>query len=334
MAPTAAEPDYAIRAIDGSDRRWLQLLRESPQATLFHSPVWLEATGVPFQLYGVFKGEELRAGLALGTPAPGIAGHPEPALTPYLGLLLPPDADRVVNTQSTNKAITAAAAAFLQQEFSSVHLRFPPEILDLQPFIWRGYQAGVRYTYRLGVSDLDAALAGMDATRRRNLRGAEQEGLTIESPAPLSTVLALADRTFARQGKDSVLRDGATRIAAALAPHHRCRAFVANDAMGRPVGGVWIVWDDRRAYYLVGGYDDAADSANATALAMWSAVRFTSEVLHLPVFDFEGSMVPAVERFFRKFGGALLPTYTVSWTRPVSTPTRIARRVRRLVARD
>ncbi len=98
--------------------------------------------------------------------------------------------------------------------------------------------------------------------------------------------------------------------------------------------GPIIVWDDRRAYYLVGGYDDAADSANATALAMWSAVRFTSEVLHLPVFDFEGSMVPAVERFFRKFGGALLPTYTVSWTRPVSTPTRIARRVRRLVARD
>ena len=67
---------------------------------------------------------------------------------------------------------------------------------------------------------------------------------------------------------------------------------------GEPLGAVWIAWDDKRAYYLLGGYDHSAKSSNAVALAMWRAIQFTATDLKLPEFDFEGSMIPAVERFF------------------------------------
>lgn len=333
--PEDVSPDYLVRPLLAEEQpRWAQLLRESPQATLFHSPLWLEATGAPFRLYGCFRGDELRAGVAVGLVGPNAAGHPESSLTPYLGLLLPPASDRVVTTQSTTKEITAVAAAFLRREFDSVHFRFPPEVVDLQPFLWRGFQAGVRYTYRLKLEKLDAVLAGMDATRRRNLRAAEKDGVLVVSDAPFTTMLELAEKTFHRQGREVGFRSGAVRVQAALAGANRCRAFVATDPSGLALGGVWIVWDERRAYYLIGGHDETAGSANATALAMWKAIQFTATELNLPEFDFEGSMVPAVERFFRKFGGTLLPTYTVTWRRPEGLAARITQKARRMVRGD
>ena len=48
---------------------------------------------------------------------------------------------------------------------------------------------------------------------------------------------------------------------------------------------------------------------------MWEAIKFTKEELGLNQFDFEGSMVPPIELFFRKFGGKLTPYYTVSLTK-------------------
>ncbi len=93
---------------------------------------------------------------------------------------------------------------------------------------------------------------------------------------------------------------------------------------------MWIAWDDKRAYYLVGGYDHSAQSNNAVALAMWRAIQFAALNLKLPEFDFEGSMIPPIERFFRKFGATLTPFYRIRYRR-VSLARRIARKVVRMI---
>lgn len=324
--------DFDVRELGRDEHaRWARLVETSPQGTLFHSPRWLDAVALPYALFGCFRGDELRGGLALGVTAPRTAGHPEPWLTPYLGLLLPPPEGRVVATQSANKEVTAAFAAFLRTAFDSGYFRCVPEVVDLQPFIWAGFDAGLRYTYRLDLRNPGALLDGMDATRRRNLKAAERAGIEVESPADFGVLLGLAEQTFARQGRTTEFRDAAVRIERTLVSLPCCRAFVSRNANGVPLGGVWIVWDDRRAYYLIGGHDHAAGTADATALAMWRAIHFTAAELGLREFDFEGSMVPSIERFFRKFGGELRPTYTVSWRTSESLAQRVVRRARRMV---
>jgi hypothetical protein len=104
----------------------------------------------------------------------------------------------------------------------------------------------------------------------------------------------------------------------------RCLGFLARSKEGEPLGAVWIAWDEKRAYYLLGGYDHSAKSNNAVALAMWRAIQFTATDLKLPEFDFEGSAIPAVERFFRKFGGTLTPYHCIRYQRP-SGVRRVAR---------
>ncbi|MCL5071056.1 MAG: GNAT family N-acetyltransferase, partial [Actinobacteria bacterium] len=102
----------------------------------------------------------------------------------------------------------------------------------------------------------------------------------------------------------------------ALEKAGRCRAFVTRNAQGEAIAGVYIIWDEKRCYYLLGGYDPEQSHHGGSALAMWEAIRFTKNELGLDEFDFEGSMVPQIEQFFRKFGSRLTPYYTVSWTKP------------------
>ena len=104
--------NYDVRALEEHEHAlWDKLVRQSPQGTLFHTPLWLEATGVPFRLYGCFRGDELRAGAAVGIVAPRSAGHPVAALTPYLGLLLPPSATKRVTTLLNNKELSSQNSA-------------------------------------------------------------------------------------------------------------------------------------------------------------------------------------------------------------------------------
>ena len=314
--PKKVSREYEVRALDASEfARWDEFVRQSPQGTLFHTTLWLDAAGQAFRLLGCFRGGELHGGFALGLVNHRAAGTPHPSFTPYLGILYSAPHAKYVTEISNNKEIGVAFAAFLKKEFDRVELRFAPEVVDLQPFIWQGFDVELRYTYRLPLTNLSSVFDNMDAARRRNLVSAEKQGVQVEAGADFGEIVRLREISFERQGIAASDVPAAIRFETALRRAGRCQAFLARSGKGEPLGGVWIVWDEKRAYYLFGGYDHSAKSNNAVALAMWRAIQFTALDLKLPEFDFEGSMIPAVERFFRKFGATLTPVYTVRYRR-------------------
>ena len=163
------------------------------------------------------------------------------------------------------------------------------------------------------------------------LSAPRSRGVQVEIGADFAQILRMKETSFKRQ--ELVASDGpaAIRFEDALRRADRCQAFLARSKEGEPLGGVWIAWDNKRAYYLVGGFDRSAQSNNAVALAMWRAIQFTALNLKLPEFDFEGSMIPAIERFFRKFGGKITPNYTIRYRRPIGLGQRIVRKLIRIV---
>ena len=319
-----------IRLLTGADADdWDALVKRSAQGTLFHRPFWFASIGKSAGHYGYYRGGQLCAGCTVGLVAEGSAGHP--LLTPYLGPVLPPASGKYVTTLSDHKDIIGLFAERLRQDFAHVVLRLAPEFVDLQPFLWAGYTAGVRYTYRLQLDDEAGLLSRMDSKRRNDLKRAEREGVQVESGVSLMDVLPQAENTFRRKGAALNFRAEAERLSSACAAAGNGRGFLARGKNGAVIGAAWIVWDEKRAYYLVGGYDESAQSGPAAALALWHAILYTTRELKLPEFDFEGSMIPPVERFFRKFGGALVPTYTVTWHRPRSLTHRLMARVARML---
>jgi hypothetical protein len=325
--------EYQVRALGTSEfARWDDFVRQSPQGTLFHTTLWLDAAGLPYRLLGCFRGNDLHGGFALSLVGDRAAGRPHPSLTPYLGIMYPPPRAKYVTEISHHKEIGIAFAKFIKNEFDFLELTFSPEVIDLQPFIWQGFEVDLHYTYRLSLESLEAVLDNMDAPRRRNLLNAEKQGVQVEVGDNFAQILRLREMTFKRQGMAA--SDGSAAIAFESALRHagHCQGFLARSKEGEPLGGVWIAWDDKRAYYLLGGFDRSAQSNNAVALAMWRAIQFTALDLKLPEFDFEGSMIPTIERFFRKFGGKITPNYTIRYRRPVGLGWRVARKLVRIVS--
>jgi Acetyltransferase (GNAT) domain len=324
--------EYQVRALDTSEfARWDDFVRLSPQGTLFHTTLWLDASGLPYRLLGCFRGSELHGGFALSLVGHRAAGRPHPSFTPYLGIVYPPPRAKYVTEISHHKEIGSAFAKFIKDEFDFLELTFSPEVVDLQPFIWQGFDVDLHYTYRLSLESLEAVLDNMDAARRRNLFSAEKQGVQVEVGDNFAQILRLREMTFKRQGMAASDGSAAIRFESSLRRAGRCQGFLARSKEGELLGGVWIAWDDKRAYYLLGGFDRSAQSNNAVALAMWRAIQFTALNLKLPEFDFEGSMIPAIERFFRKFGGKITPNYTIRYRRPIGLGRRIARKLVRIV---
>jgi lipid II:glycine glycyltransferase (peptidoglycan interpeptide bridge formation enzyme) len=175
----------------------------------------------------------------------------------------------------------------------------------------------------------------MDAKRRNDITRAEKDGIYVEKSDDFPQIFALVEKTFERQDKQlkpSVFREAAFQYNEILRQRKLCTSFLARNKDGKAIAAVYIVWDERRSYYLLGGYDFEERHHGASAMAMWEAIRFTKTELGLDEFDFEGSMVERIERFFRAFGGRQVPYF---WVRNDSRTAlmKIAARARRAVQR-
>lgn len=327
-------PDYEIRPLDESEfPLWDRFVDKSSKGTLFHKSFWLGASGEKFVIYGYFKGGELYAGIPLTHHTRvkfKIASHP--ALTPYLGVLFKRQDTKYVKRISQEKEISRIIARRLKDDFHLVNFRFPPGFSDLQPFIWEGFSVGVRYTYVINLdSSLEDIWNSMEDTRRNDIRKAERDYISTIFSNDFEQTFSLVEKTLARQDMRAGFKAAAFSYNEALKLSNQCKSFLAKDKNGDYMAVVYIVWDNKRSYYLLGGYDHEKSHHGASAIAMWEAIRFAKEKLSLREFDFEGSMIPQVEQFFRKFGGEQTPYYTVSWVKPYLRIPQLAMRARNII---
>jgi hypothetical protein len=180
------------------------------------------------------------------------------------------------------------------------------------PFYWAGFKQTTYYTYRLrGLQDLRQIEAGVAADVRRNIRRARLTVRVLQQ-LPLATFFDVNSKSFARQGKAVPYSwEQLARHDEALARHDARRLFFAVDDEGQVHSVAYLIWDQHTAYYHLAGDDPALRGSGAGLLLVWEAIRYTSEVLGLDNFDFEGSMLPGVESVRVRFGASQTPYFFV-----------------------
>ena len=189
---------------------------------------------------------------------------------------------------------------------------FHPMATNWLPFYWRQYRQTTYYTYRLeGLQQLAAVEAGINRNIRRNIQKARQQVRVVHdlSAAQFYQLNALS---FTRQGLAVPYSwEQFARHDAALAANNARQMFFAVDAQERIHSAAYLIWDQHTAYYHLSGDDPALRASGAGILLVWEAIRYASEVLGLTRFDFEGSMLPAVERIRVQFGAVQTPYFFV-----------------------
>lgn len=236
----------------------------------------------------------------------------QPPLTQFAGPWVAPSEGREQRRLEMEKDLYSALIDQLPR-FDRFSQNWHHGTTNWLPFHWRGFRQTTRYTYRLAdLGDLDAVWAGFSSNIRSDVRKAQGRfGVRLRAEARLEDFLDLNDKTFARQSLAVPYgRDLVRRIDAACAGQGRRAILIAEDAEGRAHAGCYLVWDEAAAYYLMGGGDPALRSSGATSLVLWEAIRLAAGVTRS--FDFEGSMLEPVERFFRAFGARQTAYFSVS----------------------
>ena len=189
---------------------------------------------------------------------------------------------------------------------------FHHSITNWLPWYWQGFEQTTRYTYVLDdLSNEQALWDGIQSNIRTDIRKAlNRFGLIIRTDLGPQVLLETCQKTFQRQDIAGLPEQLIMRLYDACSQHHAGKAFFAVDDQNRVHAAVYIVWDDRAAFYLLGGGDPEFRNSGAHSLLMWEAIKFASTVTRS--FDFEGSMIEPVERFFRAFGARQAPYHQIS----------------------
>jgi hypothetical protein len=202
---------------------------------------------------------------------------------------------------------------------------FAPSVTNWLPFYWAGFEATVRYTYRLDdLSDPDRLWAGLGGNVRSRVRRAEKD-VEIRTDIPLDDVLRINRTLFERQGRCSPFADGlAHRLDEACRARGARQIVAAVDAQERVRSALYLVRDAGTTYLLYGGTDPEFRSSGVNSLVVWEAIRRACGGTQR--FDFLGSMIESVERVNRSFGARQVPYFFVTRSRPHARALLAARR--------
>ena len=291
------------------------ILMSACNNSLFQKPWWLNAVCGKdnWDVVVVEKGGQIIASMPYCmVKRRGMRIIAMPKLTQTIGPWLRPSNAKYANQIAEQKDLMTALIQKLPP-FDHFSQNFHYSITNWLPFYWQGFSQTTRYTYVLeDISDAKKIWDGMLPNIRTDIKKAQNRfGLKVCTDLGIDAFLTMNEQTFTRQGmKLPYSRNFVKRLDKACKKHNARKIFFAKDSDGRLHAAIYIVWDENSAYYLMGGSDSDLRNSGANSLCMWEAIKFASTVTK--AFDFEGSMIEPVERFFRAFGSRQMPYFQVS----------------------
>lgn len=188
---------------------------------------------------------------------------------------------------------------------------FPYTVSNWLPFYWKGFRQTTRYSYLLKINDLDKVWKGLAADYRNQKIPRAQQQVTIQTGCSLPEFIRVHNSSFERKGMRPPVETALLqRLDQALAEHGQREIFMAVDQVSGAIHSVgYLVWDRRSAYLLMAGDAPELRASGAGVLLLWEMIRYSAEVLQLPVFDFLGSMIQPIERVRRQFGAVQQPYF-------------------------
>lgn len=304
---------------------------EEKTIPIFSQPWWLDAVaGDSWDVCLVEKGGIVVASMPYTRSSRlGMTVISKPALTQTLGPWIRASNAKYAKRLAAEKDLMVMLIDQLPK-YAYFNQTWHHSMTNWLPFFWRGFEQTTRYTYTLSdIHDTDEVWNGFETKIRTDIRKAENKfALKVRTDLPINNLMALNEMTFSRQGKVAPYSSGfVERIVEAAKAREKCQWFIAQDNKGQNHAGVLIIWDEQSAYYLISGGNPELRNSGATSLCLWEAIKFASTVTKS--FDFEGSMIEPIERFFRGFGAVQTPYYML--THMPNKPFKLLKSVREIL---
>ena len=311
----------AIKLLDiQMDAMAYEKLSAKLKPSVFSTLEWLSMF-TKIKLYGIYNenNELIGAFNFYSLKKTGLSINITPPFTPHNGLFFENRAENSANINSFNKNIITEVAEFICELNSKLTVfGLPTSVIETQPFTWKNLEVKVKYTYHIDLTKTeDTLLANLSSEKRKSLNKAKTDALEVVRETDMEKVKQVILKTFSRKQitKNKIYFD---KILFDFANEKNAIAFVAYQNQ-KAIAATFCVYDSQRAYYLFGGYDSEFKHHGAGVSCMWQSILLAKQ-MGLQIFDFEGSMLPEVEKYFREFGGTLTPYYVAY---KASTPLKL-----------
>ncbi len=294
-----------------------QLCEREPSIPLFSQAWWLDSVAGKdgWDVVLVEDGGEIVASMPFTVKrAYGFTIISQPILTQSLGPWLRPSTakySRQLGLQ--HKRINEL---FLQlPRFDHFQQNWHYSLGNWLPVYWMGFQQTTRYTYVIpDLNDLDKVFFDFDASYRNKIKKAEKI-VTVKHDLPISDFYEINTLTFKRQNiKVPYSLDFIRHHDEVISRMGKRKIFYAEDSDGEIHSALYLTWDSNSSYVHMVGENPNLRSSGAGILLIWEVIKYTSNVLGLKRFDFEGSVLENVEPVRRDCGGIQVPYFTVSKT--------------------
>ena len=200
------------------------------------------------------------------------------------------------------KVIDAACEFIESLKLGVYEQQYQYSFKNYLPFFWNGYQAVPRYTY---VIDRDInkedAWGQLSSNYRNKVKKGQKNGIFSEEVS-CEEFYREHEKVFLKQGlKCPFSHELWERLYNGCAERQQGKIFCYRDAESCIMSLLFLVWDSKSAYQLLGGNMPEFQRQDTYDALIWKAICFAKE--KGLVYDFEGSMIKRISKSFREFGG-------------------------------
>lgn len=282
---------------------------------IYSKPWWLDAVCGPenWDVWLYDTGEQILAAMPYYMEQRGPYRYITKApLTQNNGIIFLEDPRRkpIKEAELQGKIIDAACNFIEELHLDVYEQQYPHTFQNWSPFFWRNYTNVLRYTYIIeDTSDMEKIWADFAPAYRNEIRKG-QRLTTVNTEIMPSAFYAEHEKVFLKQGRNCPFSyEFWLRLYEACKAHNSCQMFSAQDEEGSIHALLFLVWDERSVYHLLGGYMPEFSSSQAYPALVYHGIQFAHE--KGLAYDFEGSMIQRIAKSFRQFGGVPKPYYRI-----------------------
>ena len=223
-----------------------------------------------------------------------------PHFTPYCGpFLIYPEGQK-----------TTSRIAFEHKSYKELITQLPPfseysqnfhvDLNNALAFQWNGFSESNRYTYILSLDKSEEELkSGLRENNRKQIKKAEKS-IKISDTKDAKLL-----QSTLQQSIDNKIELAYFERMIAFVHKYNCGTILKASENGITHAVLLCISDNDSAYYSLGGNATEYKNSGAMSLLTWKAILHFKEK-GIKFFNFEGSSIESIEKYFRGFGGELI----------------------------
>ncbi|MEM6320194.1 MAG: GNAT family N-acetyltransferase [Bacteroidota bacterium] len=283
---------------------WDAFVDISLQRTIFGKSWYLKALAVKFELLVVKNGERIVGGIVL-TKTSG--AYRNPYLCKYLGVYFADFQGSDYQKVSKQHQVLAVLMPALKK-LPSFDYFFHPSFNSYLPFHADQFDNRVRYTFWMDFekSNFDQIQQRFHGKLRSELKFAERQNYAIDWTIDFSTFYQVIRRRLDQKNAYFPFSKKAlTHFYDTLTARNALQLVGVKNAQLEVMAVAGLLQTKQTTTLLFNGMDTTKMQRGANEWLIYHCLQRAAN--QSQCFDFEGSMLPEVASFYRKFGGEMRP---------------------------